>query len=129
MITTTTDEAFARRRLMAAVSATTAPILSTQAIDDLMMMADPDGTGTFTDAALGSAAAVGWSDKAAAAAASFDDIGAGGGVYVKRLQSLHGTCLTMAERYRTGAISVLNGDTGTGRRKGIQSFTMIPDNR
>lgn len=129
MITTTTDAEFARRRLMAAVSANTKPLLDTIAIDDLMKIADPDGTGTFTDASLNHAASIGWTDKAAAAAAGFDDLGAGNGVYVKRLQSLHSVSIRMAERYRNGELSVLNGDTGTSKRQGIRTFTMITDNR
>jgi len=88
------------------------PTLTTQEVDDLLLMADSGGT--YTGADLNAAAAQGWRMKAGKVAGNYTQ-SLGDGVKFNREQVLT-NCREMADDYASGKASVLGK---MRRRSGI----------
>lgn len=119
----TTDAAFATRMLERAIAQDARPALDATALDDLMEVAhrQSGGTGEYTDAGLNAAASLGWRWKAGLTADQYDQLGAGGGRYLKR-EDWTARCHALADMYASGQASVLDG--GTGAAAGAAPFIM-----
>ena len=111
----TTDAPFAQRMLERAIAQDAKPALDATAMDDLMEVAfqQSGGDGTYTAAGLNAAASLGWRWKAGLTADQYDQLGAGGGKYLKR-EDWTARCHTLADMYASGQASVLDGGTGAG---------------
>ena len=120
-----TDAVVARRLLERAVLYDQKPVLTTEEIDDLMLVAtsqDDDDADQWTDADLNGAASLGWQWKAGKVAGNFT-VGLKDGVKFNREQ-VHAHCLQMAADYLLGEASVL----GTPRRRsGLASIRLVTD--
>lgn len=121
------EEEFVVRRIKRALAfGVTTPDLDTDDIDDLVTIAERNGTWSTSD--LNAVIAQGWTNKAGLVAGQYD-IGGGNGKYLKR-SNWWDHCMQMANSYATGAASfdpdgLVTATDGIGEIVTVQSHHLF----